>query len=228
MDADITFDFERALEQQQPVEPGAAAGQASQGGRQEPKPRNYRQTVCTYWLRGLCMKGDTCGFLHQFDPQRMPVCRNLLKYGVCKEPDCPYKHTTEEIKECNMYKLGFCIYGPACRFKHTRQSGPPPDPEYLEAAKPKEFRNINIVANQANEGILPSEVGRKPLKLGPDDEGLAALPGPTGGELVPGGEWGGSAASTMPGASHGSIQPPSFVDKSLLAAVGQRDLRYGF
>jgi hypothetical protein len=23
------------------------------------------QTVCTYWLRGLCMKGDSCGFLHQ-------------------------------------------------------------------------------------------------------------------------------------------------------------------
>lgn len=71
------------------------------------------QTVCTYWLRNLCMKGDTCGFLHQFDPERMPVCRNLLKFGVCKEPDCPYKHSTEEIKECNMYKLGFCVYGPA-------------------------------------------------------------------------------------------------------------------
>lgn len=55
-------------------------------GNAEPKPRNYRQTVCTYWLRGLCMKGDTCGFLHQFDPERMPVCRSLLKFGVCKEP----------------------------------------------------------------------------------------------------------------------------------------------
>ncbi len=32
------------------------------------------------------MKGDTCGFLHQFDPERMPVCRSLLKFGVCKEP----------------------------------------------------------------------------------------------------------------------------------------------
>ncbi len=73
------------------------------------------QTVCTYWLRGLCMKGDTCGFLHEFDSQRMPVCRSLLKFGVCKEPDCPYKHTLEEIKECNMYKLGFCVYGPQCR-----------------------------------------------------------------------------------------------------------------
>ena len=31
------------------------------------------QTVCTYWLRNMCMKGDTCGFLHQFDPEKMPV-----------------------------------------------------------------------------------------------------------------------------------------------------------
>lgn len=75
------------------------------------------QTVCTYWLRGLCMKGDSCGFLHQFDQSRMPVCRNLLKTGVCKDVDCPYKHSTEEIKECNMYKLGFCIYGPAVSWR---------------------------------------------------------------------------------------------------------------
>ena len=69
------------------------------------------------------MKGDTCGFLHKFDTQRMPVCRNLLKFGTCKEPDCPYKHTTEEIKECNMYKLGFCIYGPAVRTHASSQRG---------------------------------------------------------------------------------------------------------
>jgi cleavage and polyadenylation specificity factor subunit 4 len=37
--------------------------------------------VCTYWLRGLCMKGDSCGFLHRFDPARMPVCRTLIKTG---------------------------------------------------------------------------------------------------------------------------------------------------
>ena len=56
------------------------------------------QTVCTYWLKGLCMKGDTCGFLHVFDVARMPVCRQLLKYGVCKEADCPYKHSLDDIK----------------------------------------------------------------------------------------------------------------------------------
>lgn len=207
-DEDITFDFEQTLQDHASAPQHEQAAQKDEGAAPAVavgKPRNYRQTVCTYWLRGLCMKGDTCGFLHEFDPNKMPVCRNLLKYGACKEPDCPYKHSTEEIKECNMYKLGFCIYGPACRFKHTRLPGPPPDPELLEAAKPKEYRNINIVANQANEGILPEDNMR--LKRLTDASGNAlALPG---------------EAVQAPGA-------PSFVDPSLLASVGQKDLRYGF
>lgn len=69
------------------------------------------------------MKGDSCGFLHQLDPQRMPVCRAVLKYGVCKEPDCLFKHSLDDVKECNMFKLGFCIYGNNCRYKHTKLPG---------------------------------------------------------------------------------------------------------
>lgn len=84
-----------------------------------------------------------------------------------------------------------------CRFKHTRLTGRPPAPERLEAAKPKEFRNINIVANQANEGILPEDVHRRPLRLG---------------EMAP----------------SDALQLPSSDNQQLLAAVGQRDLRYGF
>ncbi|GAB4815318.1 hypothetical protein N2152v2_002364 [Parachlorella kessleri] len=176
---ELHFDFERALEAQKP----SLAVQAQDAAQsQQPQPKNYRQTVCTYWLRGLCMKGDTCGFLHQFDPQRMPVCRTLLKFGVCKEPDCPYKHTLDEIKECNMYKLGFCIYGPACRFKHTRLQGPAPEPSTLEACKPRELRNINMVANQANMGIVQQEAQRptrRPRLVGPPGDYLA-LPAPAG------------------------------------------------
>jgi len=26
--------------------------------------KNYLQIVCCHWLCGLCMKGDSCGFLH--------------------------------------------------------------------------------------------------------------------------------------------------------------------
>ena len=64
--------------------------------------RSYRQTVCRHWLRSLCMKGDACGFLHQYDKTRMPVCRFFRLYGECREQDCVYKHTNEDIKECNM------------------------------------------------------------------------------------------------------------------------------
>nr|GMD04217.1 30-kDa cleavage and polyadenylation specificity factor 30-like [Ipomoea batatas] len=91
--------------------------------------RSFRQTVCRHWLRGLCMKGDACGFLHQYDKSRMPVCRFFRLYGECREQDCVYKHTNEDIKECNMYKLGFCPNGPDCRYRHTRVPGPPPPVE---------------------------------------------------------------------------------------------------
>ncbi|KAJ0473175.1 putative transcription factor C3H family [Helianthus annuus] len=67
-----------------------------------PGRRSYRQTVCRHWLRSLCMKGEACGFLHQYDKSRMPICRFFRLYGECREQDCVYKHTNEDIKECNM------------------------------------------------------------------------------------------------------------------------------
>ena len=79
--------------------PGPTPGS---GGTLQSGRRNYRQTVCRHWLRGLCMKGDVCGFLHQLDRSRMPVCRFFTRHGECHEPDCVYKHTYEDIKECNM------------------------------------------------------------------------------------------------------------------------------
>ena len=69
--------------------------------------RSFRQTVCRHWLRGLCMKAEACGFLHQYDKARMPICRFFRLHGECREHDCVYKHTNEDIKECNMYVLFF-------------------------------------------------------------------------------------------------------------------------
>ncbi|GAA0176021.1 RNA metabolism protein [Lithospermum erythrorhizon] len=96
------------------------------GGGGGGQRRSFRQTVCRHWLRSLCMKGDACGFLHQFDKARMPVCRFFRLYGECREQDCIYKHTNEDIKECNMYKLGFCPNGADCRYRHAKLPGPPP------------------------------------------------------------------------------------------------------
>jgi len=227
---DLEFDFEESLpptSSHQP--PSKSQTQDGPGGRQANLPRNYRQTVCTYWLRGLCMKGDTCGFLHQFDPDRMPVCRNLLKFGTCKDADCPYKHTTDEIKECNMYKLGFCIYGPACRFKHTRQPAPVPDPETWEACKPREFRNITIVANQANEGVVEL---RERVRRNSYNRRLALTAGEGGGPgadqslIVSENQY--ATGANAGRHTHDTGNATDFIDSSLLAAVGQKDLRYGF
>lgn len=88
--------------------PGAATDHLPPGGN--PGRRSFRQTVCRHWLRSLCMKGDACGFLHQYDKSRMPVCRFFRMFGECREQDCVYKHTNEDIKECNMYvSINFCF-----------------------------------------------------------------------------------------------------------------------
>ncbi|MCO5613486.1 hypothetical protein L7F22_067763 [Adiantum nelumboides] len=112
---------------------GAPNGIVAFSGPSQVGRKNYRQTVCRHWLRALCMKGDACGFLHQLDRSRMPICRFFSKYGECHEPDCIYKHTFEDAKECNMYKMGFCPNGPECRYKHVKIPGPfPPLDESLQ------------------------------------------------------------------------------------------------
>ncbi|XP_020686551.1 zinc finger CCCH domain-containing protein 45 [Dendrobium catenatum] len=108
---------------------GSAASDAAATGGNIAGRRSFRQTVCRHWLRSLCMKGDACGFLHQYDKARMPVCRFFRLYGECREQDCVYKHTNEDIKECNMYKFGFCPNGPDCRYRHAKLPGPPPPVE---------------------------------------------------------------------------------------------------
>ncbi|KAL9260496.1 30-kDa cleavage and polyadenylation specificity factor 30-like protein [Drosera capensis] len=109
--------------------PPSNAGAGDVGGGGQGQRRSFRPTVCRHWLRSLCMKGDACGFLHQYDKARMPICRFFVMYGECREQDCVYKHTNEWIKECNMYKLGFCPNGPNCRYRHAKLPGPPPPVE---------------------------------------------------------------------------------------------------
>jgi len=110
------------------------------------------------------MKGNQCGFLHQFDKQRMPTCRFFAKYNECKEPDCPFKHSLEDVKDCNMFKLGFCIHGPNCRYRHARNDGTPPDPReaalfgrpgHLHGAAPRHVRQqqSNMIAMRANQQL---------------------------------------------------------------------------
>ncbi|XP_048334849.2 30-kDa cleavage and polyadenylation specificity factor 30 [Ziziphus jujuba] len=126
--------------------------------------RSFRQTVCRHWLRSLCMKGDACGFLHQYDKSRMPICRFFRMFGECREQDCVYKHTHEDIKECNMYKLGFCPNGPDCRYRHAKLPGPPPPVEEvlqkIQNLNSYNYNTSNKFFQQRNAGF--SQQAEKP------------------------------------------------------------------
>ncbi|KAL6198478.1 hypothetical protein ACLB2K_028267 [Fragaria x ananassa] len=131
--------------------------------------KSFRQTVCRHWLRSLCMKGEACGFLHQYDKSRMPVCRFFRMYGECREQDCVYKHTNEDIKECNMYKLGFCPNGPDCRYRHAKLPGPPPPVEEvlqkIQHLNSYNYNNSNKFSQQRNGGFPQQHDRSQPAQV---------------------------------------------------------------
>lgn len=241
-DDDIKFDFEAAIDNSNalpstagqdhkapPLPPGAAIGQSVASYE-----KNYRRTVCTYWLKGLCMKGDTCGFLHEYDADRMPVCRTFVRTGACNEPDCPFKHSIEEIKECNMYKLGFCIYGPLCRYRHPRLQGPPPQPDAIEAARPKEFRNTPLddggAGPQRRRRVGPRSGPNQFRDGGQQQQHLRIGGGGGRGSMVQhnGGAAGAGSRRPHAGSQQQQQQQAALPNSDMLAAVGQLNLPYGF
>ncbi|KAK1615102.1 hypothetical protein QYE76_020619 [Lolium multiflorum] len=134
-DSDLVFDFEADLQDagsDSSVVVGAASASdaldpAAAGLRNDQGP--VRRTVCKYWLKGLCMRGESCGYLHQYDLDRMPVCHFFRADGYCDKLDCIFKHNAEDAKECTMYNMGFCPNGPCCRLRHVKKPGPLPPAE---------------------------------------------------------------------------------------------------
>nr|XP_047920437.1 putative cleavage and polyadenylation specificity factor subunit 4-like protein isoform X4 [Anser cygnoides] len=82
-----------------------------------------RAVVCKHWLRGLCKKGDGCGFLHAYDVTKMPECYFHSKFGECSNKDCPFLHVDAAADNgaCPWYDRGFCRHGPLCKYKHRRR-----------------------------------------------------------------------------------------------------------
>lgn len=84
----------------------------------------FNSLVCKHWLRGLCKKGESCEFLHEFNLRKMPECNFFLRNGFCSNGDeCLYLHIDPQSKlpPCPHYDQGFCPLGPRCSKKHVRK-----------------------------------------------------------------------------------------------------------
>ena len=112
---ELSFDFEDAI-QASDEQAKKLAGQVPNarlpgGGLRGKAANDFRRgtVVCRHWIRNLCMKGEQCEFLHQFDLKKMPECR----WGEeCQDAECPYRHVKEEDRvECVFYRQGFCAHG---------------------------------------------------------------------------------------------------------------------
>lgn len=90
-----------------------------------PPARRVHMTTCTHWLRGLCVKGDQCEFLHNASPEYMPECK-FYADGRCEDGTCPFRHVTRAppVSMCADYVRGFCPLGPACPRAHLKRVTP--------------------------------------------------------------------------------------------------------
>lgn len=85
---------------------------------------NNTSLVCKHWLRGLCKKGESCEFLHEYNLRRMPECSYYARTQTCSNgDDCLYLHIDPEAKRpsCPHYDRGFCPLGPHCALKHNKK-----------------------------------------------------------------------------------------------------------
>ncbi|KAK3328913.1 hypothetical protein B0H66DRAFT_6325 [Apodospora peruviana] len=89
-----------------------------------PRDGGFGSLVCKHWLRGLCKKGESCEFLHEYNLRKMPECNFFVRNGYCSNGDeCLYLHIDPQSKlpPCPHYERGFCPLGPRCDKKHVRK-----------------------------------------------------------------------------------------------------------
>lgn len=84
----------------------------------------FGSLVCKHWLRGLCKKGESCEFLHEYNLRKMPECNFFVRNGYCSNGDeCLYLHIDPQsrLPPCPHYERGFCPLGPVCDKRHVRR-----------------------------------------------------------------------------------------------------------
>jgi len=86
---------------------------------QQQQSRLVGGTVCKYWLENRCKKGESCEYLHENIPDKLPECP--LGTSCMRGRECPFKHIPKQIKECQFYSSGYCREGKNCKLAHVRK-----------------------------------------------------------------------------------------------------------
>ncbi|KAH9586314.1 zinc finger protein [Trypanosoma melophagium] len=85
--------------------------------------KTMRLEVCKHWLRGACVNGENCLYLHAYDDRYVPSCAFYQRLGECTNPECPFQHVAQaqqqQQPECAAYRRGFCPRGPQCHLRHV-------------------------------------------------------------------------------------------------------------
>ncbi|UKK02113.2 cleavage and polyadenylation specificity factor subunit 4 [Theileria orientalis] len=71
------------------------------------RSRGKHSVVCRHWLKGMCMKGEFCDFLHQLVYSRMPPCKTVEKSSFCTDRlkgCCIFKHQDEDAFDGSSFK----------------------------------------------------------------------------------------------------------------------------
>lgn len=92
--------------------------------------RTVQPRVCKHWLRGVCVNGENCLYLHEYEARFVPPCAFYERLGECTNPECPFVHArpSEKQAECAAYRRGFCPQGPICKLRHVVRE---PCPYYM-------------------------------------------------------------------------------------------------
>ena len=144
----------------------------------------FNSLVCKHWLRGLCKKGESCEFLHEYNLRKMPECNFFVRNGYCSNGDeCLYLHIDPRSKlpPCPHYERGFCELGPRCSKRHVRRKLCPyylagfcPDGRTCkEGAHPRWDRDLEKPSARVDGPALSAAGAEEPLKedsRGRDDD----------------------------------------------------------
>ncbi|KAI5451917.1 RNA-binding component of cleavage and polyadenylation factor [Naganishia albida] len=102
--------------------PSAANFQPPTPQPYHPREKEKVNTICKHFIRGLCIMGDKCEFLHEYNLTKFPECWWWSTYGFCTAGDeCLYWHPKVRRRECVDFNRGFCKLGPDCPRTHIRR-----------------------------------------------------------------------------------------------------------